>query len=486
MIFLLAAAAVCASGTALLRALRLETARPAVDVPLSWLVGSAWIGLASFTARGLLGIPSGRATALAALVLPFVAWAAARRFRTGRAGEEAEGRAREEGVPARWMPRPRWLFAPMAAWTVAVALAVVLHGLNTPAHTDDAYRVRAFAPILAATGAWDGAAREVIAVAGPIPTYVPALAWTLGAEVDPVHVSASIVLTFLALLALLVTLAATRGVPEAGWGAAFAITSMPFLAYHAASTYSDAWLATFLAAAFAFLVAYGRGGAPADASRAMLLLLGAAMVKREGELVALPVVVVMLAQAIWVERPRRGTSARLALLLGAYLLAVASRVAAVGVGGSFPFLKAAVERTVEAAPAPATVVAEGPGAGAIFLRALFTNGDLGLLWWVLVATLLLLLPRVRREGLGWSLAALALVFAETLASAVWLYPEFTLNHGTVHRSLLPVSAAAAVWLAWLLAAASRPVTEAVPPAPPGRRGAGARTRSKGSPRRRGA
>jgi hypothetical protein len=218
----------------------------------------------------------------------------------------------------------------------------------------------------------------------------------------------------------------------------------------------------------------------------MLLLLGAAMVKREGELVALPVVVVLLAQAIWVERPRRGTSARLALLLGAYLLAVASRVAAVGVGGSFPFLKAAAERTVEAAPAPATVVAEGPGAGAIFLRALFTNGDLGLLWWVLVAALLLLLPRVRREGLGWSLAALALVFAETLASAVWLYPEFTLNHGTVHRSLLPVSAAAAVWLAWLLAAASRPVTEAVPPAPPGRRGAGARTRSKGSPRRRGA
>jgi len=196
-------------------------------------------------------------------------------------------------------------------------------------------------------------------------------------------------------------------------------------------------------------------------------------------------VVVLLAQAIWAERPRRGTSARLALLLGAYLLAVASRVAAVGVGGSFPFLKAAVERTVEAAPAPAIVVAAGPGAGAIFLRAIFTNGDVGMLWWVLAASLLLLLPRVRREGLGWALAALALVFAETLISAVWLYPEFTLNHGTVHRSLLPVSAAAAVWLAWLLAPASRPVTEAVPPAPPGRRGAGARKRSKGSPRRRG-
>ena len=485
MIFLLAAAAVSASGTALLRALRLETARPAVDVPLSWLVGSAWVGLASFTVRGLLGIPPGRVTALAVLALPFVAWAAVRRFRAGRGGEEAEGRTREERDPVRWVPRPAWLFAPMVAWTVAVALAVLLHGLNTPVHTDDAYRVRALAPILAATGAWDGAARDVIAIAGPIPTFVPALAWTLGAGIDPVHVSASIVLTFLALLALLVTLAATRGVPEAGWGAAFAITSMPFFAYHAASTYSDAWLGMFLAAAFAFLVAYGRGGAPADASRAMVLLLGAAMVKREGELVALPVVAVLLAQATWVERPRWGTPARLAAIVGVYLLVVAGRVASVGVGGSSTFLKAAVERTVEAAPAPAIGVVEGPGAGAVFLRALFTNGDLGVLWWVLVASILLLLPRVRREGLGWSLAALALVFAEALGSAVWLYPEFTLNHGTVHRSLLPVSAAAAVWLAWLLAAASRPVTEAVPPAPPGRRGAGARTRSKGSPRRRG-
>ena len=172
----------------------------------------------------------------------------------------------------------------MAAWTVAVALAVALHGLDTPVHTDDAYRIRAFAPILAAAGAWNGAARDVIAIAGPVPTYVPSLAWMLGAGVDPVHVSASIVLTFLALLALLVTLGAERGVPEAGWGAAFAITSMPFFAYHAASTYSDAWLGMFLAAAFAFLVAYGRTGAPADAGRAMLLLVGAALVKREGEL----------------------------------------------------------------------------------------------------------------------------------------------------------------------------------------------------------
>jgi hypothetical protein len=313
----------------------------------------------------------------------------------------------------------------------------------------------------------------------------------LGAGVDPVHVSASIVLTFLALLGLLVALGAERGVPEAGWGAAFAITSMPFFAYHAASTYSDAWLGMFLAAAFAFLDAHGREAAPADAGRAMLLLVGAAMVKREGELLVLPVVAVLLAEVAWGGRPAWGTLRRLGLLAGSYLLVVGARVAAGGLGGAFSFLRATAERSTAAAspsaggPANGAMAAVGPGVGEILLRALFTDGDLGLLWWVLVASLLLLAPSLRRGGLAWPLAALALVFGETAVSALWLYPEFTLNHGTVHRSLLPVSAAAAVWLAALLASAPGRVTAAPPPAPPGHREGAARRRSRGSPRRRG-
>jgi hypothetical protein len=96
----------------------------------------------------------------------------------------------------------------------------------------------------------------------------------------------------------------------------------------------------------------------------------------------------------------------------------------------------------------------------LFLESLFSDGNFGILYWVLAVALVLLFPRIRKAGLGGSAIALALIFAETAASALWLYPEFTLNHGTVHRSLLPVSAAASVWLAALLAAACYP-----PPAP---------------------
>lgn len=472
MIFLLSALAVTASGYALLRATRL-TVRPAVDAPLSWLVGAAWLGWASFVARGLLGIPSGPVTAGAVLLLPFAGWAASHRLRTRSASPETAG----EGPPPppRWIPRPAWLFVPMTAWTVLVAAAVVLHGLGTPIHTDDSYRVRAYAPVLAATGDWSDPARAVVAMAGPVPTYLPALAWTLGAEVDPVHVSATVILTFLALLALLVCLGSARGVPEAGWGGAFALTSMPLFAYHATSTYADGWLACYLAAAFAFLVAHGRGGSPGDAARTLLLLLGAAMVKREGELVALPVAAALLAQVAWREPAGKGKWLRLAPILGAWAALFLARLVAFGSGNSVPFLLAAGQKMAGGAPAAAAAAAPsagGLGPGVLFLQALFTEGNLGLLWWVFVPSVLLLVPRIRGERQGLSLAALAVLLAQAAASAIWLYPEFTLNHTTVHRSLLPVSAAAAVWLAALLA----------PPAPPA---AAARGSGKRPPRRRG-
>ena len=492
MTFLVAAVLMCASGVGLLRALRLGTGRLVVDVPLGWFAGMAWFAAATFSIQALLGAPANAPLAIAVLALPPAAWCL---LRWRRPGLVPSGGSEVPVLERRWMPRPAWLFAPMATWSIVVLAAVVLHGLSTPTHTDDAYRVRAYAPILVAAGTWNGQARDVIAMAGPIPAFAPALAWVLGAPVDPFHVNATIVLTFLALLALLVALASERGSPEAGWGAAFALTSLPLLAYHVTSTYSDAWLAMYLGAAFAFLVAFGQRRDIADAARALLLLLGAAMVKREGELVAFPAVVLLLAQVAWVRRAEGVRSlARFAPPCAAYGVVVAARVAAVGLPGAFPFLRAAAERAVSSggAAANATAVAGPVGAGgpasepgvwAIFVAALFSDGNLGLLWWVLAVSVALLFPRISKDGLGWSGAALGLIFAETAASALWLFPQFTLDHGTVHRSLLPVSAAAAVWLSALLVTACHP--ESAKAIPPGRRGDAARSGSKGRPRRRG-
>jgi hypothetical protein len=144
-------------------------------------------------------------------------------------------------------------------------------------------------------------------------------------------------------------------------------------------------------------------------------------------------------------------------------------VVSTGGGGSFLFLRAVAERGGASAGAPPPGMPGGSPA-LIFLQSLFTDGNLGILWWVVAASLALLLPRVWGLGLSWSLAALGVLLAQSAASAIWLYPEFTLNHGTVHRSLLPVSAAASVWVAALLAGAvagREPGADRAPLAPEG-------------------
>jgi hypothetical protein len=468
MIFLLAAALTSASGIGLLRLLRLETGRLAVDVPLGWFVGSAWFAASAFSFQAFLGTRVNAVVAALLLALPLVAWAVVQWRRP------AARKAPEAGGGRRWIPRPAWLFAFLAIWSVLVAAVVALHGMSTPTHTDDAFRVRAYAPVLVGRGDSSPGAREVIAMAGPVPAFVPAVAGLLGSPVDPFQVNATIVLTFIALLVLLVAQGSERGSPEAGWGAVFALTSMPLLAYHATSTYSDAWLAMYLGAAFAFLVSCGQRRDPADAGRALLLLLGAALVKREGEFVAAPAIGLLLLQAAW---GRRGDGLRVVLRLApplaAYGVVVAARIAFVGLPGAFPFLRAAIDRSTVgeggAAVAAGTAVG-GPGASTIFAAALFDSGNFGLLYWVLALAVPLLLGRIRRDGLGWSGAVLAVLFAETAVSAIWLFPQFTLDQSTVYRSLLPVSVAAAVWLAALLAAACA--------APPSERSMASRRSSK--------
>jgi hypothetical protein len=462
-IYLVVALATCASGVALLHLVRLEAGSVAVDIPLGWMVGAAWFALGAFAARSLAGIATGGWVSAAILALPVAGWAFSR-FRTSAARKPREAAPAHE---ARRLPRPIWMFAPMVAWILVAAGGVTIHGASTPTHTDDAYRVRGLAPVLVARGDWTHEARAVVAMTGAIPAFLPALPWVAGAPVEPLHVGWASVLTFLALLGVVIGLGVARGAPEVGWGSAFALTTMPLLLYHWTSTYSDGWLAAYLGAAFAFLVAYGRWGQEGDAGRALLLLLGVAMVKREGELLALPVIVILLAQVAW--RGRRDGLRAVTRLLGlciAWPVMLAARVATVGVEGAFPFLRAAADRATGPAAATDAAVSlargqSSPGAGAIFLDAVFSDGNLGILYWVLVASLVLLFPRIRRNGLSWSAVALAVLLAETAASAIWLYPQFTLDHSTVHRSLLPVSAAAAVWLAALLV--EGPTVPAAPP-----------------------
>ncbi len=471
MSFLLAMAVLVAAGLALLRLLRLETGSAVADAGLAWLAGSGFFAVLAPALRFGVGLPLSRASAAILMLAPLAAWGAlAIRRRTAArasanppppaaAAEPAEG----QGVGPRWLPRPLWLYLPLAAYVVVVTAAVLLHGANTPTHTDDGVRVRGFAPMLAFADQWARDARGIFVVAGPLPTFVPALGWILGGTIDLFHVNYAVLADLVAVLLLAVGVASSRGSPERGWASAFGLLSIPLFVYHCTSTYSDAVLAIRVGAGVLFAIEYARTRSHRDAARAILLLGIAALVKREGELVAAAPAAVLAVQ-LAAERLRAGRPfpwAALAPGAVAVALGAIGKVAAVGLAAAFPMLGfVAVQSGLT--PTAATV-SQPPGMYAdaarfFFEDALLRSGNAGMIYWVLPAVVAARARGLLRSRLAWPLAGIAALFAEVAVSSILLVPQFTLDQSTVHRALLVASVPAALWLAAALtdAAAARP------------------------------
>ncbi len=514
MTFVITLVLAVAAGLALLELLRLRTGSVLPDLALGWLVGTGWLAAVAPALRFALGVPLGRAALAAVFLAPVAAWGALRlRFRTARGAAgpaqpedgtaaaapaapvgpaNPAGPAGGSGAATRWLPRPLWLFAPMALYVGVVLAMVLLQGTNMPTHTDDGVRVRAFAPMLAFDDRWEPAARAIFAQAAPLATFVPAVAWIATGVVDHFHVNYVVLTELVALLALVIGLGSARGSPERGWAGAFALLSIPLFVYHCTSTYSDAVLAMRVAAGVLLAVEYARGRDRADLSRALLLLGIAALVKREGELVAAAPAVVLLAQAGW-ERWREGRPLpwrAAGLLVAPGLLAAVGKVAAVGLAGAFPMLGFVFQQAAEAAGAGGP---RAPGLGAeaaarFFDGALFRSGNQGMLYWVLLAVVVVRAREILRGELAWPLLAVGALLAEVAVNSIVLVPQFTLDQGTVNRALLVATVPAALWIAAAVVDAVRAeaLGETAAPAdgPRARGGNGDRDDATTPPRRR--
>jgi len=444
---LLAIAALCGAGLSLLHLGRLDTRRLAIDLPLGWVIGQAWFGLGAYGLRFLAGVPYGAPMALGLVLAPPVGLVAARRWRSTAqrgAGGVADG--------ARWRPRPAWVFGPMGVFAALVLVAVVLHALASPTGTDDGLRVRAFAPVLALRDDWGASARAVLQLAGPIPTWVPTLAWTLTGELDHLHTQLVILADLVALLVLTLGLGAARGAPERGLLGVFLVCSLPLFLYHLTTTHADAPLAIHVAIGFLLAIEHARSADPDDAVRAMLAYGSAAMVKREGLLVAGAAALVLLGSVLARPGPSWRLLGRLLLAASPVAILVAANAAAVGVAEAVPFLRLALGRatdgSVQAALAPEAATASAPR---VFAEGLFRLHNHGLVFWILPVAVVARARLALRGALAWPLLVVVLLFLESLVSSLWLTPAYTVDGTTVHRSLLPAALTGSLWLASLLA-----------------------------------
>lgn len=454
---LVALAAVTAAGLALLRLARLATGHALPDLALGFLAGSGAAAGALPVLRFGLGLPARPALAVVAAGAAAAIVLALRRGRGAVEGERA--------TAARWLPRPAWPFAPVALYVALVAGAVLVHGFSTPTHTDDGLRVRAFASVLAVADAWPGAARAVYVMAGAIPTFLPALGGIATGTVDPFQANYAVLAELLALLALVVGLASARGEPGRGWAGAAVLLSIPLFVYHATSTLGDAVLAMRIAGGLLLAVEHARTRDRRDAVLAMLLYGLAALVKREGELVALAPAAVLAAQLV--RGRRRGEPfpwPALAAFAAPVALGALGKIAAVGVGDAFPMLSYAGAGVVQAAAAPLAAPggASRAFAARVFVeRALLRSGNAGMIFWVLPAVALVRARALARSALAWPLAALGALLAEVAVNSIVLMPQFTVDQTTVHRALLVVSVPAALWI--VAALADAPAAPAAPP-----------------------
>lgn len=488
MSFLLAIALLLAAGLALLDLLRLRTGHAAPDAALGWLAGTGWLAAVATFARFAVGVPFGRPALLAVVLAPVALWGAlrARRGRAGPGAEPGRGAASPPAdAAARWLPRSPWLYAPLALYVVVMAGAVILHGANTPTHTDDGVRVRAFAPMLAFQDRWPHEARAVFAQAAPLTTFVPAVSWILTGSVDHFHVNYAVLSELVALLVLAIALAASRGDPERGWAGAFAVLSIPLFVYHCTSTYADAVLALRLAGAMLLAAEYARRRDRDDLCRAALLLGFAALVKREGELVVLAPAAALAGQVAW-ERWREGTPApwrAAALFVAPVALAAAGKIAALGLAGASPMLGIVLTQAAEAAGAgaPRRHGLVEQAATQFFTDSLFRSGNQGMLYWILAAVLVVRGRHLARREHLWPLLAVGGVLAEVAVSSIVLLPGFTVDQGTVNRALLVASVPAALWVSSALVDAARSgAARSATPAlvPQSREGAAATPRSR--------
>lgn len=444
MIFLVTVVLLCGGGLALLHLARLGTTSRVADVAVAWWLGSGYYALCAGFLRLVCHLHQSRAVTLGIVVAPMLAWAALR--------PRNETRTR-----AVWWPRPLWLFAPVMLYCLVTVLAVAWHGVNTPTHTDDGERVRAYTALVAAGDEWPQSLMGLVIMTGTLSTFVPALGARLGGPIDHFQSNYFVLANLIALVALVVGLGASRGRPERGWVTALLLLSLPLFVYHCTSTYADAVLAIAIAAATVFLLELEHAGDLSDALRALLLLTAAAMVKREGDFVAAPVAVVVVVAAV--VRCKADTR-RVLLLLGLgfvpYLAYAATKVSLVGTGGAYPFLSPLLTRAVAALPsapaeaAAAVTVGNGTGVPALFLYALTSSGNAGMMFYALLATAVLGIPLWWRRQ-AWSLLGITMMLAEATVIALWVYPKFTRDQSTVHRALIPVAVCAAVWIATLVA-----------------------------------
>ena len=173
------------------------------------------------------------------------------------------------------------------AYCIIVIAIVIMHGISTPSNADDAFRLRAYTPILAYDNIGGEQANSLIFQNGPWPTFTTILFWHIFGSVDHFYINYTIVTSFCFFITLIYISPVLQGEPKRALYNVFLVLSLPLFIYHSTITYADARLAYMFGLGFMYFGSYIRNSGSKELKLTILFFTLTCFVKGKGEILGI-------------------------------------------------------------------------------------------------------------------------------------------------------------------------------------------------------
>ena len=442
------------------------------DIALGWFIGAGYytVVMALLSYEG--GVRMNAAVSLSVIILPVLILLLQLKSRLPHLKESWKN---TKLTKQSFMRKVNVLDAVIVCYIVLVFLVIIIHGSSTPTNADDALELRAYTPVLVYENDFSESANFLILQNGFWNSFVTVLFWHIGGGVDQFYVNYTILTSLFFFLLLLYFVPATRGNGRQGLYNVFLVLSMPLFIYHSTITYADIRLAMPFALGFLFFSFYVRDSDSKDLNSAILFFIITCLVKSKGLIMGITGLSVCIAYSIFVMVQNREFSPKRVML---YALLIITLSGSIFLQGKYYVPLSEVtgnlsERFTNSSAYEMGVTAlqslvHGEQANGFsspftikfwqFFSSLFYSGNFGILFYVLLAAVLVNMRKIFSTSLFWETLFIAIVMLETYVYMVLL---FAINQGPqniIHRTHLLLAVVSSVYLSSLWSTIKGPQT----------------------------
>lgn len=436
------------AGYSLVRLLGLSRDHLFYDMSIGWFLGAGYYSLTWFILVYAAELPVRAEYSFLIILLPVLIFAIRSRPLLRSIIRSANNVWSTEYLPAN---RVLSLDTLLIIYSIVVFILIALHGATTPSNADDALHLRALTPMLAYDNNFTQAASRMIFSNGIWPTFVTVLFWHISGVVDHFYVNYTIITSLFFFLLVLYLGPAVRGNPRQGIYGVFLVLSIPLFVYQSTTTYADVRLAMPYALGFLFFIFYVRYRETSDLKALILFFTITCFVKGRGEIAGITgLSVATLFVAYTYLRTRSLPDARtIAFLIPVVLYLALKNYYAQNLPALADLAKSASWQMLSTSFLSGELTHADEYKIKGFFGSLFISGNFGIIFYVLLANILMNLRKILLSRAIWGLLFLGLVYMEISYYMIIRWQDIALHTAIVHRTVIVLSVMSALFLSSL-------------------------------------